>query len=248
MGVNNSRAKGKLQFTFGVASIEQDSLYVITMGNATYQPTKIVANILLANVPQLVLSFIFLVYNGILTAMCMAKEWSDYTVERKPLRVTASKGKQRGTYYLSLPFRFAIPLILSSILLHWLVSQAIFLDRRIVLEAAYRDEPYTDSGIGSVSTVGYSPLAIVLCLVWGLVMVVTLVALGFRRLRPGSPLAASCSAAISAACHVPPEEKDMSTMPLMWGVVRSGRNGGIGHCSFSSRDVSQPLAGARYAG
>ena len=179
--------------------------------------------------------------------MIMAKEWNDFTFDRKYLRVTSPVGKQRSTYYLSLPYRFAIPLLVSSMLLHWLTSQSIFLDRRVV-RSVWWDDPYTDSSTGSVATVGYSPLAVILVLVVGVIMVATLVALGFRRYKAGIPLAASCSAAISAACHPPAHETHASVLSLKWGVVVGESWDTVGHCSFSSSEVTMPLPGSRYAG
>ncbi|KAF2134767.1 hypothetical protein P153DRAFT_329435 [Dothidotthia symphoricarpi CBS 119687] len=231
---------------FGVANIDEGSRYAITYGHELYQPDRLVANILLANLPQLVIPFLFLAYNSILTSMLMAKEWSEFGYKRKSLRVTAPSGQQRSTYFLSLPYRYALPLLSASILLHWLTSQAVFLDRRIV-ESVWWDSVYDDNTVGSVATVGYSPLAVLLCLVVGLLMVMALVALGFRRYQPGIPLAGSCSASISAMCHPLPGESEAATQTLLWGVVST--NGyGLGHCAFSSRDVWAPQPGTQYAG
>lgn len=75
-------------------------------------------------------------------------------------------------------------------------------------------------------------------------------AIGFlRRYRPGMPLVSSCSAAISAACHVPSEEllDDVVLQPLQWGVVSVGHRG-VGHCSFSAEVVRGPVPGQFYAG
>lgn len=233
--------------SFGVASINSGNPNIITYGHEAYQPHRLVINILLANLAQLIISFLFLAYNSILTAMLMAKEWSEFAKNRKYLRVTSPVGNQKATYWLSLPYRYAVSLLLSSMLLHWLTSQAIFLDRRIV-EQVWWNEPYTDNDVGSVSTVGYSPFAVILCLLLGVLMLFALFAIGFRRYKPGLPLAASCSAAISAACHLPAGEKDSSTLPLQWG-VRAGESwDAVGHCSFSSREVTMPLPDRRYAG
>src|SRR5262245_26110730 len=127
--------------------------------------------------------------------MVMAKEWSDFAYERKTLRVTAPEGAQRSTYYLQLPYGYAIPLLGSSMLLHWLTSQALFLDRRVV-EQVWWSVPYENGPYSSISAVGYSPLAAMFSLILGSIMVLGLVALGFKKYKPGIPLAGSCSAAI----------------------------------------------------
>ena len=71
-------------------------------------------NVLMANSPQALLSFLFLTYNGLYTCMLMAKEWNDYAYERKTLRVTNPVREQRSTYRLQLPYKYGIPLIVLS--------------------------------------------------------------------------------------------------------------------------------------
>jgi hypothetical protein len=186
-------------------------------------------------------------YNSLLTGMLLGKEWNDYAYERKTLRVHSPTGKQRSTYYLQLPYRYGIPLLIAATLLHWLTSQAIFLDRRIVRQVWWGD-PYNNNSVGSVSTVGYSPMATIFCLGVGIIMLAALIVIGLRRYKSAMPLAGSCSAAISAACHSPPSDADASFLPLKWGVIEVGDASGVGHCSFSSRDVSEPVTGLRYAG
>lgn len=55
---------------------------------------------------------------------------------RKGLRVTAPRGEQRSSYFLQLPYRWAVPLMIVSGALHWLMSQTIFPVR---LETRSRD-------------------------------------------------------------------------------------------------------------
>lgn len=63
------------------------------------------------------------------------------------------------------------------------------------------------------------------------------------------PLAFSCSAATSAACHPPPEDVDAALLPVMWGAVRAEDGDGVvAHCCFTSKEVAQPISGQIYAG
>ena len=66
------------------------------------------------------------------------------------------------------------------------------------------------------------------------------------------PLAGSCSAAISAACHPPEADVDASIKRIMWGVVAEDcfqyEGEGVGHCSFTSSTVEAPVVGKWYAG
>ena len=70
--------------------------------------------------------------------------------------------------------------------------------------------------------------------------------MGLRRYEEGMPLAGSCSAAISAACHPQADEVDVSLVPLKWGVVDVDK--GVGHCAFSGRYVSPPITWRWYQG
>ncbi|KAH7392189.1 hypothetical protein DE146DRAFT_661877 [Phaeosphaeria sp. MPI-PUGE-AT-0046c] len=90
-------------------------------------PTSIASLALIANLPQLLLSFLYFAYNGLFTAMLGAYEWMSYAHKRKGLRISRMpSGAQRSTYFLQLPYRFGIPLIIISGTMHWLVSQSIF--------------------------------------------------------------------------------------------------------------------------
>ena len=215
---------------------------------------RVIAAILVANTPQLILSFLYFALNGLCTSMLLAHEWSAFAHERKGLRVSApvKNSAQSPTHYLSLPFRYAIPLALGSFGLHYLVSQSIFL--AYVTENDVHGQPMQEP---IDATCGFSPLAMVLTLVAVCVVLVVLVGLAMRRFKPGTPLVGSCSLAIAAACHPPEEEEGSSLLKLQWGVVglpgldRSsvpvGEDGRVEHCSFSSKRVSMPVAGMIYA-
>ncbi|EEP78515.1 predicted protein [Uncinocarpus reesii 1704] len=79
-----------------------------------------------ANAPQLLLSFSYFVYNSLYTRICIEKEWNKYSRGYHPLRVTRPQGQQISTYRLQLPYRYSIPLIVISVLLHWLVSNTLY--------------------------------------------------------------------------------------------------------------------------
>ena len=197
---------------------------------------NVIAVVLLANAPQFLISLLYFGFNGLFTNMLLVKEWTDYAHSRKSLRVTAPTGQQRSTYRLQLPYRYGIPLMVIAALLHWLVSQAIFLVR--VQRFDYNGEIDHEN---ELSTCGYSSLGILSSVVIGAFTLLLGLANGFRKYRPGMPLARSCSAAISAACHPPEGDEDAARKKVMWGVVKGrieNEEAGIGHCSFSSLEVS----------
>lgn len=220
-----------------------------------------IATVLIANSPQILLSFLYFAYNGVFTCMLLAEEWSLYATKRNFLRVTSPAGGQRSTYRLQLPYRYGIPLLIGSSMLHWFVSQSIFLARVNVIG-------YTGIGIGDaytgfgtkegeipgigVSTCGYSPIAMIFVIILGSVIVLLGICFGFRKSRGGMPLAGSCSAAISAACHLPEADVNASLKRVMWGVIAEDsfqyEGECVGHCSFTSAKVEAPVVGKCYAG
>ena len=168
--------------------------------------------VLLANTPQLIVSVAYFFYNNMLTSMLLAVEFNDYAAERKPLRVSWPKGHQRSTYYLSLTYRYSIPLLITHAMLHWLVSQSLFFVEVILYDTVGNITPER------LVACGYSPMAMIFALLLGASMMIVILALGFRYFKNSMPLASSCSAAISAACHAPTGCGD-ALKPVMWGEV-----------------------------
>ncbi|KAK3637796.1 hypothetical protein LTR56_012002 [Elasticomyces elasticus] len=159
---------------------------------------------------------------------------------RKTLRVSAPRGLQRSSYFVSMPWRYGIPLISSMALLHWLMSQSLF----VVAAVAYGGD-----GIPQVPTYtsAYSLEAIVVTACVGFTLICALVVLGMQRYSGTIPLASSCSAAISAACHPPEGDFEAALFRIQWGVVSVDEHG-VGHCSLTTaRDVLPPELGQRYA-
>ncbi|KAL0258882.1 hypothetical protein SLS55_006386 [Diplodia seriata] len=201
----------------------------------------LISAILVSNSPQLILSVIYVFFNGLCTRMLLAREWSSFARHRKALRVSSPHGEQRSTYFLQLPYRYGAPLMLYSVALHWFVSQSIFLAKV---------DTWSSAGVHvqfeSVTTCGFSPLGMILTSIVGACLLLTGVGIGFRQLDSDMPFAGGCSAAISAACH-PPEEIS-EKLPLQWGALPTDEtSGAVGHCSFSSGDVKKPVLGNAYA-
>jgi hypothetical protein len=203
--------------------------------------------VLLANIPQLVLSTGYLLLNNLLTDMLGGWEWSKIGKNKTKLRTTIPRGQQRSTYFLQLPFTYAFPLMTIMIAIHYLVSSSLF----VVEFVDYSFNSSGDLAMDSDADGGlyYSPLAIICTLAVSLLTLGLPIALSFRKLYPGIPMAGSCSALISAACHPPLEEGDAGLLPVQWGVVKSMINPetGIGHCSISSAGVSAPAEGELYS-
>ncbi|KAL3465623.1 hypothetical protein BJX64DRAFT_285228 [Aspergillus heterothallicus] len=248
-------------------------LTMITCAAALWPKTLIPAT-LLANTPQLIFTILYFMSNSILTAMALATEWSAFAQSRRGLRVSAApRGAQRASHFLSLPYRYGLPLLASSALLHWLISQSIFLVNIHAYDARMLRAPLDD-----LMTLGWSPRAIVVGTVVGALLPAGLLVTSSRRFRSGMPVAGSCSLAIAAACHYSskfapkgllPEEGGnegvgMEAMGLMWGVEEGElispeeSDGGDGdgdgdergeegrHCGFTGGRVYPPSDGVVY--
>ncbi|KAL2011596.1 hypothetical protein VTN00DRAFT_4314 [Thermoascus crustaceus] len=195
-------------------------------------PSSIIALIIIANSPQVIFSTLCFAFNNLVSAITLAHEWSQYAVKRKGLRVSISpQGAQRSSYFLSLPYRYAVPMMTASAVLLWLISQSLFLVTVVAYDVNQERDYHHD-----LTTCGYSPVAILSGVVVGGLMLLSLIGLGFRRFESGMPVASSCSLAISAACHPgvmdagmsESESSDSDTphLPLKWGVMSSDGEGG----------------------
>jgi hypothetical protein len=106
------------------------SSLIIAATESTPTAGGVLKNAWLANLPQFVLSVVYFMINRICTSICSAREWNNYALHRKGLRVTETpQGFQKSTHFLQLPYRWAIPLTVAQGFLHWFLSQSVFLVR-----------------------------------------------------------------------------------------------------------------------
>jgi len=200
--------------------------------------------VLISNLPQTILSFLYLIYNSIFTCMLMGHEWSLFGYNHHPLRVTFPCPGQCSAYWLQLPYTYALPLMTLSALLHWLVSQSLFLVR------ADRWDPFGREILIMMNSVGYSCLAIIFTLALGIFALMTAAVMGYRKFAAEITTVGSCSAAISPACHPwSAESQRITGKKVRWGDVEIVPNLRVGHLTFSSEEgVRKPGFGEVYAG
>lgn len=209
------------------------------------QDWSVAGNILLANAPQLILSVMYVSYNQYITLMCVAAEAMRFCEKRDYLRVSRPRGQQRSTYWLGLPFIYSIPLMTVCGIMHWALSQSLFLTELRIVDPNTKIDPD-----GHKTAVGYSIIGFIVLLGIAAIMVIALILVGLRKYPAGMPLLSSCSLAVAASCHgddhrSPSDAEDESAReaeaeaPLMYGVtaVVGPMRGRVG---FSSEAV-QPL-------
>ena len=226
----------------GVGSINPNALFTDSFFSDVAGQTFL-KDAVLINLPQLLFSVLYFAYNGLYTCMVSGHEWGKFETEKegRTLRVSEPKGRQRSTYWLSLSWRFSIPPMVASAVMHWLLSRSLFLVKIDVYN--YRGVRVPDRDI---SACGYSVLAIVLVMCMLLVMLVVLGLVGMQRLPSGIPVVGNCSWAISSACHDIAGERDAALKPLRWGVLDPGTADKPGHCSITSRGVQNLVKGQIY--
>ena len=225
---------------------EISSATLLTGLNHSFTP-----NILLVNTIQLVVTSLYFLYNDTLTRMLLAAEYNSYALERKPLRVSFPNGKQRSTFYLTIPYRYSAPLLVTFTIVHWLVSEGFYFVQVLPHSIWNREVPDR-----VLNTCGYSPKALLGAVGIMVLMAVMIFGLSYRRFKePRMPLAMNCSATISAACHRPVRDADAAFKPVMWGEVDMKGLDAFGedtsllsflHCSFTSEPVMPPNLDAVY--
>jgi len=179
-------------------------------------------------------------------------EWTSFPLKRQSLRVSNPVGLQRSTYWLQLPYIYSLPLLVGSGLIHWVLSQSLFLVRISFYD---RDGgPTFPNGSSSEITPssnmltipGYSPKAVLAAIIVATVMIAVLAVNAFRKFPSAMPLAADSSFAIAAACHRPEDDEDAAYKKVMWGAISHPDGALPGHCCFTSHPVESPWIGGHY--
>ncbi|KAK6085055.1 hypothetical protein SCUP515_00873 [Seiridium cupressi] len=168
-------------------------------GSGPGKSLGVIKSTLIANAPQLIASYIYVACNSVLTTMLAHHEVSSYAVRKRGLRVSFPKRNtaQRATYFLQVPWKIALPLMTTSTVLHWCMSQSLFL-LRVAVHSPQGEEDTTKL----ISTVGYSSSPILASLAILAAFVAGVCALSWFKRYEGAermPLVASCSASLAAA-------------------------------------------------
>ena len=100
-----------------------------------------------------------------------------------------------------------------------------------------------------IAAVSIGIIGIILAFTLASTLIVALAIIGSVNRYPGGKravhLISTCSAAVTAACHAPEDDREAHLLLVRWGVVSSDE--GMRHRSFTTaRDVEPPLKGALY--
>ncbi|KAL9619368.1 MAG: hypothetical protein Q9160_006048 [Pyrenula sp. 1 TL-2023] len=237
-GSINANTIFKLPAAFSTKYDHQTSSVVQTKPSQT-----LLAAAIIANSPQVLFSILYFMYNDLFTNMATAAEWAQFATLQKALRVSKPKRGQRSTYWLQLPWKYRIPLLALSMLLHFVVSRSLYVVRIDVFGWDGKRQPDRD-----ITACGYSPLATLFVIFVVVFALIAMLVVGRRKISPGMPVCGTNSLAIAAACHYSDNgDMEVSRKPLLWGVTRAAMKDIPGHCSFSDGDVGKPVDGMAYA-
>ncbi|KAJ5116229.1 hypothetical protein N7456_000577 [Penicillium angulare] len=236
---------------------------------------SVLTGFLLANLPQMLVSYIYLALNNLLTCMLAMAEWCSYATKSgspvKGLRVSSPQPStaQRSTYFLSLPYRWAVPTTAIVALLHWLVSQMFFFARVDVY--GITTEPPGESFPVERVYISYIAVVVVICLGYFMLFILMSISV-WRRYPDNMPLSGCCSASIAASCHpsrvyddhddqedddddasnreIDANADSIASQKLCWGVVEPPNpaiNGNVGHATFSATETIPLVRDKLYA-
>ncbi|KAI6598771.1 hypothetical protein MCOR06_001481 [Pyricularia oryzae] len=176
--------------------------------------------LLVTNIPQIVFSFCYLAVNALFTQLQVEREWNSYAQSYKPLRVSYPTGDQTSTYRLQLPYRYSVPLMAASILMHWLISNCLYV---IILEGDHDFsttiaslQPYLGVSKDAAVAIGFSSQSITITFICGCIIALSPLPFRYQKLKSHMVLGGTNSLVISAACHVPvPSQRSTSETAML---------------------------------
>ncbi|KAK2774389.1 hypothetical protein CKAH01_03622 [Colletotrichum kahawae] len=153
---------------------------------------------LVATMPQILLAILPLILRHTYTRMYIARTWSSYAARFKTLRVNERRGQQRGNYFFEIPFKYALGFVTLGAVTRWMCSNAIY----VIHVESFRADPSTVEPYHPYVNVFVSLKAALGTIIMLFVILVAPIFVALIPLPGESVLVGSCSAAISAGCHV----------------------------------------------
>ena len=208
---------------FGLGSV--DPATSIVPGSANYQegtPNTFPLQVIIANLPQLWLSIGYLLWNNQISRIWLEREWRGYYNRRRVPRVsydtgTNTKEEVVATRWLQLPYWLTFLLIALNTVLHWLVSQTLFVVE--ILPSASKPADFY---------LNYSPLAIFCIGGASTILILAMTIYYFVPIKSWMPLMAGSVQIVLESCSR--LEAQLPKGGIMWGDIstRDRRLAGFG--------------------
>lgn len=156
---------------YGLGTVDPETS--IVPGNAHYQdanPNTFPVLVLIANTPQLFFSISYLFWNNQITRIYMEHEWRSYyeTKAKKPrvsyLIEEGDHRRYKTSRYLQLPTTFTVIWMLINSVMHWLLSQTLF----VVEILPGRETPanfYLNYSPPAIFAIGFIVTVVVICMI-----------------------------------------------------------------------------------
>lgn len=211
--------------------------------------TGIVPTLLVANIPQLGFSFLYVAYLNVYGKLLAVRQFDIFTQTKRGLRVSERpRGMQRANHIFTLPTRYALPLLACNAALHYLCTASLFMVRIDGVNARQEVDPKDQ-----LVRLGYSVTGMVSLIGASLVMMLGIVFVSsFKRLNTNLG-ETSMSVIISAACHLKRHETEPWLQELQWGDVsghaegrQNGEDQGVRHIAFTTQLAERPIVGQAY--
>lgn len=251
MGIHSLKVDltGETLGSLGFGQVSPNTLVRNFIPDTSQPLSYLIKMVLIVNSPQIVFTLLYLVYNRAYTKMLAIHEWMKFSVVRRSLRVSQPSGIQRSTYWLHIPYRYSIPLIITSSMMHWVISESFFLVR-----VAFYDEngkPLSQNGElesndNTLTLPGYSLEAILTAIIMSGGMLLVLLLFSYREFPSDMPFIGNNSWAISTVCYRPENDKEAATKEVKWGAISHQEGEKAGHCCLTSFEVEKPIEGELY--
>ena len=162
-------------------------------------PVHFPVQVIIANCPQLWLSIGYLLWNNQITRIWMEREWRSFYRHRHKPRVSypleAHHTGVRATRWLQLPYWLTFILMALNTVLHWLVSQTLF-----VVEILANSQKAANFYLN------FSPLAIFCIGLASTILVLGMTIFYFVPIKTWMPLMAGSLRIVLESClHLPPK-------------------------------------------
>ena len=186
-----------------------------TTGKPFQESLPFAVQIITANLPQVWSTIGYLTWNNQITRIWLEREWRSFYRAHQLPRVSFNVDEEglRGARWLQLPYWVTGVLMSVSILLHWLVSQTLF-----VVEISF-----TNAAVASSFHLHYSPLAIITVGSIATILVFGITIYYFIPLRTWMPLMAGSTRLVFDSC-VSLSGKRFPRAGIGWGDISKGNN------------------------
>ena len=204
-------------------------------GRPFQQGMSFPVQVIMANLPQVWSTIAYLTWNNQITRIWLEREWrSFYRSHQRPrLSISSREPGIQSARWQQLPYWLTMVLMSISVLLHWLVSQTLF-----VVEIYF-----SDTKLASVFHLHYSPLAIISVGTIATSLVFGITVYYFVPIRSWMPLMAGSTRVVFDSCFRLPTT-GLPRSGIGWGDISTGNERVAGFGAVVARMVE----GVRYPG